>query len=144
MDVNEQLIICAHLLAALLLAIPVGWNNEKESRTAGLRTFPLVSLGACAYILIGQTFIPADAHDSMARLLAGLLAGIGFIGGGAILKKENKVEGTAAAASIWITGALGTAVALNLYIVALVLTSLNFSTILILSMAKQNISDEDS
>ena len=73
----------------------------------GLRTFPLVSLGACAYVLVSQAFIGDGNPDATARIVSGLMSGIGFVGGGAILKSKDHVSGTASAASIWVTGALG-------------------------------------
>jgi putative Mg2+ transporter-C (MgtC) family protein len=73
------------LLLAYLLAIPVALNRERESRSAGLRTFPLVAAGCCAYVLIGVDVL-GDNPDAVARVLYGLMTGIGFIGGGAIVK----------------------------------------------------------
>lgn len=66
---------------------------------------------AFAYILIALDFIGDGHPDAKARVLQGILAGLGFIGGGAILKGDNGVRGTASAATIWVTGAIGVAVA---------------------------------
>ncbi|NND59429.1 MAG: MgtC/SapB family protein [Gammaproteobacteria bacterium] len=99
------------IVVAFLLALPVAWDRERHTRIMGLRTFPLVAMGTCAFILVAEAFIPADAPDAKARIMQGLLGGIGFIGGGAILKDKDRVLGTASAASIWIMGALGAAVA---------------------------------
>lgn len=123
-------------IAAVVLALPVGWNREANSRIMGLRTFPLVSLGACAYIIIGNSFIGPDSPDAMARIIQGLLSGIGFVGGGAILKNRDHVQGTASAASIWVTGALGTAVGLGYYAYAVVLSILNFIVVFLFSKLK--------
>lgn len=98
------------LAIALLLALPVGWEREASSRSAGLRTFPLVAVAACSYVLIASRIIGDDA-EAQARILEGLMTGIGFVGGGAILKDRHAVSGTATAASIWATGAIGAAVA---------------------------------
>jgi putative Mg2+ transporter-C (MgtC) family protein len=132
-DIETYLYWLLHLVTAIVLAIPTAWNREIGSRALGLRTFPLVSLGACAYVLIGKTFIGADA---MARLLQGLMTGIGFIGGGAILKHDDRVSGTADAASIWITGALGAAVAFELWALAILLSLLNFLLLYLLDRLK--------
>ena len=86
------------LLVAYLLAIPIGWNREREERSAGLRTFPLVAVAACGFIQAAET-ITADSPEAMARIIEGLITGMGFIGGGAILRQENSVKGTATAAS---------------------------------------------
>lgn len=115
------------LALAFLIAFPVGWNRERTSRSAGLRTFPLVSVGACAFSLIGIQVL--QGSDAEARIIYGIITGIGFIGGGAILKDRGGVIGTATAASIWNTGAIGTAVAFGLLEIALVLSALNFITL---------------
>lgn len=99
------------LLAAFILTLPVAWDREIESRSMGLRTFPLVALASCAFILIAESVIGLDNDDAQARLIQGLMTGIGFIGGGAILKDSGSVSGTATAASIWGTGAIGASVA---------------------------------
>ena len=104
------------LVGALLLALPIGWHREAHGDTMGLRTFPVVAVGACAFVLIGNAFIGTGSPDAMARILQGLMTGIGFVGGGAILKHDSHVSGTAAAASIWVVGVglWGLAVALAL------------------------------
>ena len=70
-----------------------------------------------------------EGGDAAARVMYGIITGIGFIGGGAILKSKGTVSGTATAASIWNTGAVGIAVAWNRYEIALVLALLNFLTL---------------
>ena len=130
------------LLFAFLIALPIGWNREKESRSMGLRTFPLVAVASCGYMLIGSSIVDGDP-DALSKLLYGLMTGIGFIGGGAILKDGASVQGTATAASIWNTGAVGAAVAFHRYENAVVLSVISF---LILSLAKPikaTISDSD-
>ncbi|MDX1413362.1 MAG: MgtC/SapB family protein [Candidatus Promineifilaceae bacterium] len=114
------------LTIAFLLALPVAYDREQSTRIMGLRTFPLVAIATCGYVLIGQTFIEASDGGAQARILQGLVAGIGFIGGGAILKKDDRVLGTASAASIWTTGAIGIAVAYARYDIALFLMAANF------------------
>lgn len=137
-------LIVSKLLAATLFALPIAWNREVHTRNMGLRTFPLVSLGACAYVIIGQSFIGADDSDAMARIMQGLLSGIGFVGGGAILKNSDHVRGTASAASIWITGALGASVGFGLWGIAIILSLFNFLTVWLLSRVKKKIhQDED-
>jgi len=78
--------------AAFLLALPLGCERELAARTVGLRTFPLVAMGACAYLLIGQEAL-GESAEARARILAGLVTGIGFVGGGAILKGRRDVRG---------------------------------------------------
>jgi putative Mg2+ transporter-C (MgtC) family protein len=115
----------AAIAGAFLLALPIGWEREQSERSAGLRTFPLVAMASCGYILIA-TEVLADHPEGLARVIEGLMTGIGFIGGGAILKSGGSVRGTATAASIWNTGAVGAAVAFHRYDIALVLVAINF------------------
>ena len=108
----------AAMLCAYLLAFPLGLNREREERSAGLRTFPLVAIASCGFIQAAET-ITAGSPEAMARIVEGLITGMGFIGGGAILKEGGNVSGTATAASLWATGAIGTAVGLGSYDVAI-------------------------
>lgn len=115
-----------HMLVAFGLVLPIGWNREKETRSAGIRTFPLVAIAACGFMLLGLSAF--DAQDAQARVLYGIITGIGFIGGGAILKDDGKsgsVSGTATAASLWNAGAIGAAVAFDHFAIAILLAVIN-------------------
>ena len=133
--------IFSHLLSvtiAYMLALPVAWDREKEARSAGLRTFPLVAVASCGYMLLA-TSILGSSSESRSRIIQGLITGIGFIGGGAILKDRGSVHGTATAASIWNTGAIGAAVAFRRYEIALVLSVINFATLRLLTPLKRHV-----
>lgn len=125
-DITSNLV---HLGIAYLLAIPIAWNREKYSRSAGLRTFPMVAMSTCGYMLIGTQVL--DSTDAEARVMYGIITGMGFIGGGAILKsdKGSEVSGTATAAALWTTGAIGLAVAWRRFEIALLLSVLTFGTL---------------
>jgi putative Mg2+ transporter-C (MgtC) family protein len=131
----------AALIVAYLLAFPLGWNREKEERSAGLRTFPLVAVAACGFVQATETLMAQDP-GAMARVLEGIIAGMGFIGGGAILRQKDSVKGTATAASLWATGAIGTAVGLGSYDVALVLSLITLLTLWVLSPLKPDLVEE--
>jgi len=118
----------AKVVAAYLLAIPVGYAREKEAHSVGVRTFPVVAMASCGYVLIGTTF-GTHSPDTTSRILQGVVAGIGFVGGGAILKSDSHVHGTATAASIWNIAAMGACVALDHYLLALALALLNLITL---------------
>ena len=131
--------IIPHLVAlatAYALAIPIGWNREQEERSAGLRTFPLVAVATCGFVQAAEHFT-ANSPEAMARIMEGLITGMGFIGGGAILRQENSVKGTATAASLWVTGAIGAAVGLGSYDVALVLALVTVATLWVMSPLKR-------
>jgi len=127
------------ILLAYLLTLPVGWEREHEAHSVGVRTFPIVAMASCGYLLIA---FPNDP-SAQSRALQGLIAGIGFIGGGAILKDGSTVRGTAAAASIWSTGVVGAAVAMGRYEVAIGLALFTFLTLKILWHFKQRINREE-
>ena len=132
----------AALIAAYLLALPVGWNREKEERSAGLRTFPLVAVAACGLVQAAEPL--AVGHpEAMARIVEGIITGMGFIGGGAILRQKDSVKGTATAASLWATGAMGTAVGLGSYDVAVVLSLITLLTLWVLSPLKSELGVEE-
>ena len=113
---------------AYLLALPTGWMRERQGHGIGLRTFPIVAMASCGYLLTLHPHAGEDALAANSRVLQGLVAGIGFIGGGAILKQGMNVYGTATAASIWNTGAIGASCAMGSYEIAVILGILNVVT----------------
>jgi len=140
LDWNETIVELGKLLLAYFLALPVGWHREKEAHSVGVRTFPLVAVASCGYLLLTM---PSGTHslDAQSRVLQGMVTGIGFIGAGAILKSEANVHGTATAASIWITGVQGAAVAQERFTMAVVLAALNLLTLRVLLPLKQRLGD---
>lgn len=124
----EALSHVVSLALAYALALPVGWDREKDERSAGIRTFPLVAIASCGFVLVAIAIL-GRTSPAQARLLEGLITGVGFIGGGAILKHGGKASGTATAASLWATGALGAAVGYGLYDIAAVLSLTTFLTL---------------
>jgi putative Mg2+ transporter-C (MgtC) family protein len=120
------------LTIAYVLAFPIGWNREHEERSAGLRTFPLVAVATCGFIQAAES-ITIDSPEAMARIVEGLITGMGFIGGGAILRLKDSVKGTATAASLWVTGAIGASVGLGSLDVAVMLSLVTLVTLWLLS-----------
>ena len=92
---------------AFILSLPIALNREMKDNGAGLRTFPLVTIASCAFMLVGM-----DIYDSAgeARIMYAIITGMGFIGGGAIFKNEEGSKGTATAASLWMVAAIGLAI----------------------------------
>jgi putative Mg2+ transporter-C (MgtC) family protein len=115
-----------HVGIAYVLTATIGWERERQAHSAGVRTFPIVGMASCGYLLL--LGFPADI-TAQSRLLQGLITGIGFIGGGAILKEGTSVRGTATAASVWNAGVIGAAVAMNHYGIAVTLAVLNLFTL---------------
>ena len=124
------------IVIAYCLALPIGWNRERAERSAGLRTFPLVALASCGFVQASESLL-AHSPDGMAKVIEGLITGIGFIGGGAILKHGTTVQGTATAASLWATGAIGVSVGLGSYDVAVTIAVFTFLTLRLLTLVKE-------
>lgn len=130
------------LAIAYALAFPIGWNRERQDRSAGLRTFPLVAVAACGFIQAAEPLMATDAR-AMSRIVEGVITGMGFIGGGAILQTRDSVKGTATAASLWVTGAIGVAVGLGNVGIAIVLSAITFVTLWALSDVKDKIAPDE-
>jgi putative Mg2+ transporter-C (MgtC) family protein len=97
------------LMLAVILGGVLGYERQLTGKPAGLRTHMLVSLGAALFVLVPlQAGMPVN---DVSRVLQGVIAGIGFLGAGAIIKmsEEGQVKGLTTAASIWLTAAIGVA-----------------------------------
>ncbi|CAQ71156.1 putative Mg(2+)transporter transmembrane accessory protein, MgtC family [Cupriavidus taiwanensis LMG 19424] len=112
-DAAEATRILVRLTMAVLLGGVIGYERESSGKAAGLRTHMLVALGSALFVLVPlQAGVPlAD----MSRVLQGLIAGIGFLGAGAILKQNDEahIKGLTTAASIWMVAAIGVAAGLG-------------------------------
>ncbi len=119
---------CWHLGAAFALALPIGWDRERQKgeNGAGVRTFPLVAIAACGIFLLGKSISNGEA-EPLARVVYGVVTGIGFLGGGAILKEQGQVTGLTTAASLWNTAAIGLAVGAEQFAIAIALSAANFA-----------------
>ncbi len=100
---GQYLPISVELLLAFLVGGAIGMQRELKGKPAGLKTNALICMGACLYTVVSrQIFGLRDAH-----IVAQIVTGIGFIGGGAILREGLTVVGLTTAATIWVVGALG-------------------------------------
>lgn len=112
-DARQFARIVIRLLAAMLLGAIVGIQREYIGKPAGLRTHMLVALGAALFVLASMESGMTSAD--LSRVIQGLATGIGFIGGGAILKlsEQHEIRGLTTAAGIWTTAAIGVAAGLG-------------------------------
>lgn len=126
--------ITLRLTVAMIFGAVIGIQRERAGKPAGIRTHMLVSSGAAVFVMAGAEF--GMNADSVSRVIQGLITGIGFIGAGAILKlyDRREVEGLTTAAGIWMTAALGVAVGLGRFGLALVAALLAWMT---LSLVRQ-------
>jgi putative Mg2+ transporter-C (MgtC) family protein len=116
---DSTLILILRLVLAALLGGAVGVNRELRSKPAGVRTHALVSLGSSLSAIIALLMTPAafDEYNAASRVVQGIIAGVGFIGGGVILRSdaEKSVQGLSTAASIWVVSAIGVATGFGLW-----------------------------
>ena len=106
------------LVAATLIGSGIGLDRELRHKPAGLKTHALVALGACLITAV-CAFLPDGA--SLSRGIQGIIAGVGFLGGGAILKSNGEmVQGLTTAASIWLAASLGIACGAGQWIMAVI------------------------
>ena len=113
------------LLVATLIGSGIGLDREVRRKPAGMRTHALVSLGAAVLtvvtVRIGANAMETDHLAAVSRVIQGIIAGVGFLGGGAILKAEHEaVHGLTTAASIWLVASLGIACGTGQWAAALV------------------------
>jgi putative Mg2+ transporter-C (MgtC) family protein len=105
------------IIIACLLGCLIGWERERHRSvvSAGIRTYGAISLGSCAFGIVGMLIVGADAS----RVAAQVVTGIGFLGGGIIFRQGDYITGLTTAATLWATAAVGLSVAFGMYLVAL-------------------------
>ncbi len=113
MDWQLELLMSMRLAYATLLGCIIGWERAISGSAAGARTYMAVSVGACIFSLISDHIL-----NDASRIAAQVVSGIGFIGGGIILKTEGKTTGLTTAATLWATAGIGMASAYGFYILA--------------------------
>ena len=122
--------IFLRLVLAVIVGGLIGFERKVVHKPAGLRTHILVCLGATLFTIVSiTTFADIDP----ARIIAGIVTGIGFLGAGTIFRAENHVKGLTTAASMWSVAAIGIAVGVGEYLLSAVATVL---VILILQLNK--------
>src|ERR671917_890459 len=102
--------ILIRLMAAGVLGAGIGFERRVHHKAIGIAGMVLIAIGSTTYMLLGRHLAELDP-SSISRTLQGFLSGIGFLGGAVIFKSGFDVKGIKAAAAIWITGALGLAIA---------------------------------
>ncbi|WP_128548277.1 MgtC/SapB family protein [Larkinella soli] len=122
---TRQLVqVVIRLLAATLLGAAIGFERKKARKPGGVRTHALVCLGTTVLVL--SCWQVGMELEDISRVLQGIITGIGFLGGGTILKlsQEKDIQGLTSAASVWMTAAIGLSVGLGAIGIALLSTGL--------------------
>ncbi|TAN35829.1 MgtC/SapB family protein [Patescibacteria group bacterium] len=132
-----ELEVILKLFAALFLGMSLGIERALAGKTAGMRTYGLVTMGSALFVIIGVLASGGFENtkvftDSSARVTAAIIQGIGFIGAGLIIFKGSKVSGVTTAAGIWIAAGVGAAIGYGFYVLAVttaIFTILAFTTL---------------
>jgi len=132
MGIELEMIL--RLLLATALGAIIGYQRERAGKQAGLRTHILICVGAALFTVVS---IYGFDTDDAARVAAGVVAGVGFLGAGAIIRGgEGIVAGLTTAATIWAVAAVGLAAGAGLYLVSTVATVLVFGVLFIPHVVK--------
>ena len=121
-DVEQATRVSLRLLLAALLGGLLGFERESHGKAAGIRTHMLVCSGAALFVLGSE--LVGGGDDAMSRVVQGIVAGIGFLGAGTIIKGHHMhdVKGLTTAAGVWMTAAVGVCVGLGLEATAVLAT----------------------
>jgi putative Mg2+ transporter-C (MgtC) family protein len=109
------------ILIATICGLIVGYEREKKNKVAGLRTIVLISIGTCIFTIcsiITASFFNSDPS----RIISTIVTGIGFLGGGVIIKQEDKLVGVTTAAFIWIIAGIGILCGIGLILTPILIT----------------------
>lgn len=132
---SENLEIFWQLVLAVVLGAFIGLERELARKTAGMRTFALVSLGAALFSIISKyafkEFWGVPGFDP-SRIASQVVVGIGFLGAGLIILRQEKVRGLTTAAGMWVSASIGMAVGFRLYSIAVFATILTILVFLLL------------
>lgn len=120
MDINAELIIVSKLIVSFLLGAFIGFDRERHGRDAGIRTYAAVCIGATLFTTITDHLVNNPSDTS--RVIANIITGVGFLGAGIIYQNSSagRSHGLTTAATVWCTSAIGVAVGLNMFIIAIV------------------------
>ena len=139
-DMPLLLALAVRIGIAYALTLVIGVERERDSQSAGLRTFPLVAVSSCAFVLLGLGLF-GPGSDGLSRLLQGLITAVGFIGGGAIVKDQQRVRGTATAAAIWSASAIGAAAGVGQMELAVLMALITYVTLRVLRRFEPHVGD---
>lgn len=125
-DIEQGTRVTLRLVLAALLGGLLGLEREQQGKEAGVRTHMLVSLGAALFVMVPD--IAGAMDDAMSRVIQGVVAGVGFLGAGTILKSDrhDEVRGLTTAAGIWLTAAIGVTVGMGYEATALLAAGMAF------------------
>lgn len=113
--------IITKIAVAIGLGTIIGIERTLAGKTAGMRTYAMITLGSCLFVIISETIIPTSSSQLVANPLvipASVITGIGFIGAGLIIFQANKITGLTTAAGLWVSAGVGIACGFGLFTLA--------------------------
>ncbi len=125
----DALDIVLKLLLSLSLGLFIGLQRSLAHKIAGMRTFALVSMGSCLFVLVAEytrSHLGANISDSV-RLASQIVVGVGFLGAGLIVFKDNTIMGLTTASGLWVSSGIGIAVGFGFLGMAIIATFLTFA-----------------
>lgn len=117
------------ILTAAVLGAGIGLERELSQKAAGLRTNTLICIGACLFTIVSKK-MGLQFGDSPARIAAGIVGGVGFLGAGAIIQSTNSIQGVTTAATIWLVASIGISCGAGFYLLAIFTSLLATLTLL--------------
>ncbi|MDP2735516.1 MAG: MgtC/SapB family protein [bacterium] len=134
-----EFIVLQKLGLAALLGMIVGWERHLKKNPAGMRTHALVTLGTCAFTVIGLHVLAASS-SAIIPIIQAMIIGLGFLGAGLIFEGEERTRGLTTAAEVWTLASVGILVGLGSYFLAIATTLLILVILLPLKWVEQKIS----
>src|SRR5574344_754191 len=141
-SLSFNMIIAERILAAVILGSALGLERELTNKYAGLRTNILVCLGSCVFTILSIYAFPAaviGSHGDPARISAQILTGIGFIGGGTVLRQGSNVVGLTSAATLWIVAAIGMACGTGMIDIGVTAALLGVGVLVLIRFFERNV-----
>lgn len=130
----NALSVAVRLILALLLGGLIGTERGRHGRAAGMRTHVLVCVGACMTALVGIYILSINPNENVTRIAAQVISGIGFLGAGTIMiRNQSVVTGLTTAAGVWCTATIGIALGYGFYLAALIATVITIVTATLLT-----------
>lgn len=134
--------IIARLFVALILGMIIGIERVWAHKTAGMRTYALVSMGAALFIIISEMvaikYLGVGGFDPT-RIASQIIVGVGFLGTGLIFSKESKLMGLTTATGLWVSAGIGMAVGFELYNIAIIATFLTLFIFIVLWFVEEQL-----
>ena len=145
-DFNFDLLVLTRVAAAVALGFGLGLERELTNKYAGLRTHILVCLGSCVFTILSIYAFPLaidnshpQAFGDPARIAAQILTGIGFIGGGTVLRHGNSVYGLTTAATLWVAAGIGMACGVGMLDVGFITTLISVGVLVLIRAFEKNV-----